>query len=86
MWERIGRARQKYKTVSGRYNITVEQNEGIAEKLIWTIKQSKTQDDKTKGVYFIRTNYKDPKENDSVEYIQYHKRSGIDFQVPSNQR
>ncbi len=64
VWERIGRARQKYKTVSGRYNITVEQNEGIAEKLNWTIKQSKTQDDKTKGVYFIRTNYKDPKEND----------------------
>lgn len=64
VWERIGRARQKYKTVSGRYNITVEQNEGIAEKLHWTIKQSKIQDDKTKGVYFIRTNYKDPKEND----------------------
>ena len=64
VWERIGRARQKYKTVSGRYNITVEQNEGIAEKLHWTIKQSKVQDDKTKGVYFIRTNYKDPKENE----------------------
>jgi transposase len=64
VWERIGRSRQKYKMVSGRYNINIEQKEGIAEKLHWTIKQSKIQDDKTKGVYFIRTNYENPTESD----------------------
>jgi transposase len=64
VWERIGRARQKHKMVSGRYNISIEQKEGIAEKLHWTIKKSKIQDDKTKGVYFIRTNYENPNESD----------------------
>lgn len=57
VWERIGRAKQQYKLVSGRYSIEVEDTEGIATKVTWTKNITKEQEDKTAGVYFIRTNY-----------------------------
>lgn len=57
VWERIGRAKQQYKLVSGRYLIEVEDIEGVATKVTWTKKTSKEQEDKNAGVYFIRTNY-----------------------------
>jgi transposase len=57
VWERIGRSKQKNTHVSGRYNVTVTEKNGIATDLHWIIKPNKVKDDKSKGVYFIRTNY-----------------------------
>ncbi len=62
VWERIGRAKQKNNRVSSNYNIAVTEENGLATSLKWTIKQNPTKDDKTKGIYFIRTNYRNPKE------------------------
>ena len=63
VWERIGRAKQKHLRVSGRYDINVEQCQGIATDMSWIKKTSKVKQDKAKGVYFLRTNYSDPTEN-----------------------
>jgi len=64
VWERIGRTKQKHKRVSSQYEITVEEKDGKAIKVTWTLKAIKTIEDKTKGVYFIRTNYENPKEKE----------------------
>ena len=64
VWERIGRAKQKNNRVSSNYNIEVTEKNGLATSLIWTIKQNPTKEDKTKGIYFIRTNYENPKEDE----------------------
>ena len=50
VWERIGRAKEKHKHVSARYKITVEElfEMGVCAKRI--------KEDKSRGVYFIRTN------------------------------
>ena len=63
VWERIGRAKQKNKSVSGKYNIEVEQENGIATQITWSKKETKKQQDKTKGIYFLRTNLDKPTEN-----------------------
>ena len=62
VWERIGRARQKHKRVSGRYDILVKETDGVATEISWKKKKSKVADDKSKGIYFIRTNYVNPDE------------------------
>jgi len=62
VWERIGRAKQKHNRVSSRYEIKVPEDEGMAISLQWSEKQNKGKDDKSNGVYFIRTNYNDPTE------------------------
>jgi len=62
VWERIGRAKQKHKRVSGRFNIYVKETDGVATQISWKKKKSKVTDDKSKGVYFIRTNYENPDE------------------------
>jgi len=36
----------------------------VATALRWTLQTKKTKEDKNKGVYFIRTNYKDPNEKE----------------------
>jgi len=64
VWLRIGRAMQKHNRVSANYKIEVAQEKDIATGLTWTIIPSKSKEDKTKGVYFIRTNYEDPKEKE----------------------
>ena len=64
VWERIGRAKQKHNRVSSNYNIEVAQENGTATALTWTIIPNKSKEEKTKGVYFIRTNYKNPKEKE----------------------
>lgn len=64
VWERIGRVKQKHNRVSGRYEIKVSEEEGIATDLRWTIKPNKVKDDKSKGVYFIRTNYRSTSEEE----------------------
>ncbi len=62
VWERIGRARQKHKRISGRYELEVEETDGVATEISWKKKKSKVVDDKSKGIYFIRTNYENPDE------------------------
>ncbi|MFV1972058.1 MAG: transposase, partial [Acidimicrobiia bacterium] len=64
VWERIGRAKEKNNRVSGRYEILVSEDKQIATDLSWTIKPNKAKDDKSKGVYFIRTNYENPTEKE----------------------
>ena len=58
VWERIGRAKEKHKRVSPRYKLDVTEKDGKATNLTWAITQNKVKDDKSKGVYFIRTNHK----------------------------
>ena len=55
--ERIGRAKQKYPSVSALYNIEVlSAEEGIANDLKWEIDESKLQDKESGlGIYFLRT-------------------------------
>ncbi|WP_057940598.1 IS1634 family transposase [Algoriphagus resistens] len=64
VWERIGRVKQKYSRVSGRYLIGVEQKEKMASDIKWEVKPDPVKDEKEKGVYFIRTSYTDPKEKE----------------------
>ena len=64
VWERIGRAKQKHNRVSARYKLDVTQKEGKAINLTWTIVENKIKDDKSKGVYFIRTNYQKTEEGE----------------------
>lgn len=56
VWERIGRAKQKHKGVSARYEIKVNEQNGMATDMQWFFVENKVKDDKAKGVYFIRTN------------------------------
>ena len=62
VWERIGRAKEKHNRVSARYKLKITEKEGKATNLTWTITENKIKDDKSKGVYFIRTNYQKTEE------------------------
>lgn len=62
VWERIGRAKEKHKRVSSRYTIDLTEVNGLATALAWSVKPDKKSEDKTKGVYFIRTNIQGPSE------------------------
>jgi len=65
VWERIGRVKEKHNRVSGKYEITVEQQAGKAKSMKWEKKpQKKSKEDKANGVYFIRTSYTNPSENE----------------------
>ena len=64
VWERIGRVKQKNNRVAAHYHIEVEEKDGIATAMTWTMKPNKSKEDKTKGVYFIRTNYENPNEQE----------------------
>jgi len=64
VWERIGRAKQKHNRVSARYKLEVTEEHGKATGLTWTITENKVKDDKSKGVYFIRTNYEKTQEGE----------------------
>ncbi len=64
VWERIGRAKQKHNRASGRYLVTVEQSNGKATDIKWERKPDPVREEKEKGVYFIRTSYKDPGEKE----------------------
>ncbi|MEM9078932.1 MAG: IS1634 family transposase [Bacteroidota bacterium] len=64
VWERIGRAKQKYNRVAANYHIEVEEKQTIATALKWKYKVNKTKEDKQKGIYFIRTSYQNPKEKE----------------------
>ena len=62
VWERIGRIKQKHNRVSSRYEVQVSEENGIATRLQWSEKPDKRKEDKSNGVYFIRTNYNNPTE------------------------
>lgn len=67
VWERIGRAKQKHKRASGKYLVTVDQSGGTATDIKWERKPDPVREEKEKGVYFIRTSYKDPGETELWE-------------------
>lgn len=67
VWERIGRARERHKNVSARYQIDVQEDKGKAIALNYTIKPNPVKEDKEKGVYFIRTSYQSATENELWE-------------------
>ena len=62
VWERIGRVKQKHNRVSSRYEVQVSEENGIAAGLQWSERPDKRKEDKSNGVYFIRTNYNNPTE------------------------
>lgn len=62
VWERIGRCKEKNRNVSGRYNVEVADNDGVATEIKWEKKQAKPKEDSKHGVYFIRTNIENPTE------------------------
>jgi transposase len=64
VWERIGRAKQKHNRASGRYQVTVEHSKGTATDIKWERRPDPVREEKEKGVYFIRTSYKDPGEKE----------------------
>lgn len=62
VWLRIGRIKEKHKRVSAQYEITIKNQNDKATDIIWKQKSPTANDDKKQGVYFIRTNYKEPNE------------------------
>jgi transposase len=56
VWERIGRLKEKYRLVSGKYTIEVDATNGIATRVTWQKKESERTSTIDHGVYFIRTN------------------------------
>lgn len=64
VWERIGRAKEKHNRASGRYGLTVEQANGSATDIKWERRPNPVRGEKEKGVYFIRTSYKNPGEKE----------------------
>lgn len=65
VWLRIGRIKEEHKRVSGKYEIEVTQQNNKATDINWKRKKpTEKEKDKQKGVYFIRTNYQNPKEKE----------------------
>ena len=65
VWERIGRVKERHPRASGQYKVEVDHNnQGTATKLRWKRKESPVRKEKEKGVYFIRTSYKDVNEKE----------------------
>ena len=63
VWERIGRAKEKYKRAYSKYQVNVSEDKGKAIDMRWEIMPvSKPKEDKANGLYFIRTNYENPNE------------------------
>jgi len=79
VWERLGRAKQKYPSIAKHYEVTVKEKKidpktksitkskkepkRYAVDLIWSKKESASQNS-DHGVYFIRTNYDNPNEKE----------------------
>lgn len=64
VWERIGRTKEKHHRASAKYQITVEQDKGLATDIKWKLKPNPAKEEKEKGVYFIRTSYTNPGEKE----------------------
>lgn len=64
VWERIGRIKERHRMVSGKYVVDIQEQEGKAVRITWSKKENDQQaTGQEHGVYFIRTNYKDPNED-----------------------
>jgi transposase len=61
--ERLGRLKQKHKLVSSRYQIDIQINNEIATSINWSKLVPNENQNKQEGVYFIRTNYQNVKED-----------------------
>lgn len=59
VYERIGRLKSKYPRVSNYFIIKTDYENELVKKISWTIKEPENDE---KGIYFIRTNIKDPSE------------------------
>ncbi len=62
VWERIGRLKEKYKRPAARYAVKVKESAGKAVEMSWKMKDDPVKEDKSEGVYFIRTSHTDPTE------------------------
>lgn len=62
VWERIGRLKEKHRMVSGKYFIDVKVDNGKVVQVLWHKKQETDGSNQDHGVYFIRTNYSKPQE------------------------
>lgn len=62
VWQRIGRAKEKHSRVAGLYQITDKQENGKVTDLHWERLNKPEKEEQAKGVYFIRTSYEDPNE------------------------
>jgi transposase len=58
VWERIGRLKEKYRLVSGRYIIDVDVSNGTATRVSWQKREPEKTSAAKHGVYCIRTNNK----------------------------
>jgi hypothetical protein len=56
--ERIGRLKEKYKRIARFYDITIEENDGLAKKISWHYLQEQS-DQRFSGSYFLRTDRTD---------------------------
>ncbi len=61
VWERIGRLKEKHRLVSGNYTLEAQTSGGSVTQVTWE-KKEQTDKGQDYGVYFIRTNYKEPQE------------------------
>ena len=65
VWERIGRTKERHNRVSGQYKINVKEQQGKAVSITWEkVPPKKSKKDKADGVYFIRTSYPDPSQEE----------------------
>jgi len=65
VYERIGRIKERHYRVSSRYQISLTEKDGKAIDMTWKEQSPiKKKEDKSNGVYFIRTNYKNLNEKE----------------------
>ena len=65
VWERIGRAKERNKRVSAKYQLDVSTEGDKVTNITWQQKAlPKNKADKAEGVYFIRTSYTDTSESE----------------------
>ena len=62
VWERIGRAKEKYQKIARYYTITVEEEHGTATNMSWEYTKEDEADKRFSGSYYIRTNRTDLEE------------------------
>jgi len=64
--ERIGRLKEKYSKIAKFYNITVEEKDGLADKITWQYIKDES-DQKFSGSYYLRTDRSDLSEKEIWE-------------------
>jgi hypothetical protein len=59
VWERIGRAKEKYSKIARFYDISVEQKDARAVNVTWTYTKKEDSDNRFSGSYYLRTDRTD---------------------------